>query len=375
MTKWLIILGASVRAAAFSAIRAGFEPYAIDCYADRDLAEACQAVKIGSYPGDFESALAAAPDAPWMYTGGLENHPRLVQRLAKLRSLWGNGGKGLREVRKPECLAQVSRETGVCFPQTSHSFPTGESLSRWLVKRRRSSGGLGIRIVSEAEERPSDRSTFYQKVVEGQSASAIFVAASGRATFLGCSIQLLGGDVGLHDRPFLYAGSIGPLSLHDDELNDLQNLGTLLAERFGLRGLFGVDFVRADNALWLIEVNPRYTASVEVFEQAAGVRFLDFHAAACDGGEVPDQPLADYSLLAGKRVVYAHRDGTITAEFIALVEDLNRGSPPGIADLPRLGDSIAAGQPIATVFAQATSQNVVAAMLSARAAAVEESLG
>jgi hypothetical protein len=50
MGRSLTIVGASARAAAFSAARAGFEPYAIDHFADRDLAELCPAVRVERYP-------------------------------------------------------------------------------------------------------------------------------------------------------------------------------------------------------------------------------------------------------------------------------------------------------------------------------------
>src|SRR6266481_3262332 len=102
----LIVLGASARAAAFSARRAGFQPYAIDLFADRDLAAICPAEKIRRYPYDFLVSLAAAPRAPWIYTGGLENFPRLVDLLATLRPLLGNPGSVLRQVRDPLRLAR-----------------------------------------------------------------------------------------------------------------------------------------------------------------------------------------------------------------------------------------------------------------------------
>src|SRR5437764_1402954 len=93
----LILVGASVRGAACSAAGAGYEPYSIDLFADRDLAALGPAVKIARYPADFLAALAEAPSAPWMYTGGLENYPRVVDRLAISRALLGNRGDVLRE--------------------------------------------------------------------------------------------------------------------------------------------------------------------------------------------------------------------------------------------------------------------------------------
>ena len=48
----------------------------------------------------------------------------------------------------------------------------------------------------------------------------------------------------------------------------LQQLGLDLARGCGLRGLFGVDFVLSEGVPWPVEINPRYTASVEVLEYA-----------------------------------------------------------------------------------------------------------
>src|SRR4051812_3998717 len=112
----LIVLGASARAAAFSIRRAGYQTYAIDLFADRDLAEICPAIKIRRYPHDFLASLAAAPHAPWIYMGGLENHPRLVDRLGEVRPLLGNGGDVLRRVRDPRLLAEAARDAGCSFP-------------------------------------------------------------------------------------------------------------------------------------------------------------------------------------------------------------------------------------------------------------------
>src|SRR5207253_6051310 len=117
MTK-LILIGASVRAAAFSAARAGYGPYSIDLFADRDLADLGPVLKIARYPQEFLAALAAAPAAPWIYTGGLENYPRLIDRLAALRPVLGNGGDVLRCIRDPIQLKAVANDAGCRFPET-----------------------------------------------------------------------------------------------------------------------------------------------------------------------------------------------------------------------------------------------------------------
>src|SRR5713226_4586299 len=93
----IIILGASVRAAAFSALRAGLRPWCADLFADQDLRNRCSTLQVplGAYSKAFEAISQNGPPAPWMYTGGLENHPTLIQSISGNRPLWANEGTGL----------------------------------------------------------------------------------------------------------------------------------------------------------------------------------------------------------------------------------------------------------------------------------------
>lgn len=373
MQERLAILGASTRAAAFSAVKAGIAPYAIDLFADRDLAAMCPAVKIDRYPADFPAALASATPSPWIYTGGLENHPRLVDRLAAERPLLGNGGRVLRKVRDPARLAAVSTDAGCLFPEW-RAAPPVQSGNVWLLKPRRSSGGQSIRFAAPEDYGRTLRATYWQEYVEGQSASSVFVAARGQAVLLGTSRQLTGRDFGL-DRPFLYAGSIAPLELPPNQTQRLTRLGNLLAGRFELQGLFNVDFLANRDGLWVLEVNPRYSASVEILERLGGLSFVRLHVDACRHQSLPDEPRQQVATFAGKAVVYARRASIVTGEFEALVSQWNRaGEPPGIADLPRIGQHLAAGEPVATVLAGGKSAEEVEAALRAQASAAQETL-
>jgi predicted ATP-grasp superfamily ATP-dependent carboligase len=352
----LVVLGASARSAAQSAARARFEPFAIDLFADRDLAALCPAVRIERYPAEFVRALAAAPEAPWIYGGGLENYPRLVARMAELRPLWGNGAPVLREVRDPWRLRSVLSEEGFAFPELW--TPGSRPGRRWLLKPRRGSAGLGVRFATESDFQPAAQGTVLQEYIDGASCSATYVAARGRAVLLGATRQIVGRDWGLAPE-FQYVGSLGPLSLVPRERATLARLGDVLAARFGLAGLFGVDFIRTVESLWPVEVNPRYTASVEVLERVTGRHFVADHAAACADGTLPKLSGAATAMCAGKAVVYARRacmwQGCDVTE---------------IADVPRDGQALAAGQPVVTVFASGSSLDAVEQTLRERAAAV-----
>ncbi len=356
----LIVLGASARAAAWSAARAGFDPYAIDLFADRDLTALCPAVRIERYPLDFWRAMKAAPEAPWIYAGGLENYPRLVARMSELRPLWGNSADTLRAIRDPWRLRQVLREEGIPCPDLISSG--GRQGRKWLLKPPRGSGGLGVRLATAGDLAWPAKGAVFQEYIEGESCSATYVAAGSRAVLLGATRQLIGRDWGL-TAGFLYLGSLGPLPLSAIETAKLVRLGDVLARRFNLVGLFGVDFIRTREELWTLEVNPRYTASVEVLERVTGWSFVSHHAAACASGQVPPGSPEPVGTCAGKAVVYARHECVWSGL-----------SMPDLADIPHDRQQFQFGQPIATVLATGDTLPCIEQLLRKRQAALLDTL-
>ncbi len=131
-------------------------------------------------------------------------------------------------------------------------------------------------------------------------------------------------------------------------------MGDRLASAFGLIGWFGVDYVLHDGVPWPVEVNPRYTASVEIHELAAGRPLLLEHRAACEGLMEPDGGLRHEgprrSLVVAKWVVYAPR------RLVMPEIDWNRESSdrpdaiPPVADIPAPGACIEPGEPVMTLL-------------------------
>src|SRR5438874_1078580 len=160
----LLIVGASARAAAFSALRAGLRPWCADLFGDVDLQAVCPAVTVArrDYPAGLASVVAQAPQAPLVYTGALENRPKLVGRLAKLRPLWGNGPEVLRRVRRPWTVEAVLRQAGLPCPRTwqGRRLPSG---GRWLVKPLASAGGRAVAPLTEAEGSLQRRRVYLQE--------------------------------------------------------------------------------------------------------------------------------------------------------------------------------------------------------------------
>ena len=363
----LLILGASARSAAQSAWRAGLATVACDLFADRDLAAGGPTLRIDptSYPARFEDAAAAAESGPWIYTGALENHPELVDRIAATRPLWGVSGSSLRGVREFSAVAEVLGRRGLLAPEVRAVAGDLPRDGSWLIKPRLSAGGRSIRPLVEASNLPL-RPSIYQERIQGVSLAAVFVGDLGGAMLLGVTRQLLGRD----GEPFAYVGSLGPWPIPERTRTEVRAIGSALADAFGLRGLFGVDLiVRQDGRPVPVEVNPRYTASVEVLELAAGRSFLVEHRSAFEGGpsEVP-RSRARSPACVGKAILFADRRCTLPAldAWRPRTQALRAFAVPVVADVPAAGSVFEAGAPILTVLARGTSIEACEAALWAR---------
>jgi predicted ATP-grasp superfamily ATP-dependent carboligase len=350
----VLLFGASVRAAAFSALRAGLRPWCADLFADADLRGRCPAMRLpGNYPHGFLDLARSDLPGPWMYTGGLENHAYLVGRMAAARPLWGNGTEALVSARDPDVLTRAARAAGMPAPVVASAQGDLAAPGRWLVKPLAGTGGAGIAFWRYGADVPI--TSYLQQFIEGEPAAALYLGDGEDARLLGCTRQLVG-EGWLHAAAFRYCGSIGPLPLTDGLRQALGRLGAELVRSTEVGGLFGVDGVLRDGRFWPVEVNPRYTASVEVLEHATGLPALALHRAVFVEGALPPLPPAGPSDgVVGKAVLYGRDDLVFPADG-PWSATLRRPAPvtqlPEFADLPMAGEPISEGRPVLTFLAR-----------------------
>lgn len=342
----LLIVGASARAAAASALRAGRQPVAIDLFADRDLCAMGPALRIpvADYPAAIPERSRSFPVGPWMYTGALENHPDLVDQLAAERPLWGNPGAVLRQIRDPFLLHESLRAARLPAPRIRARACECDSTRSWLWKPRSSGGGLGIRPLTPGD--PDSLPGFsLQERIDGPSGAALFVASKRGCELLGISRQWLA------DGSFLYQGSVGPWEPGAVATAQLRAAGDHLARHFGLAGLFGVDFLLNGDKAWVVEVNPRYTSSVEVHELATGRSLLAEHIRVFDqGAALPVEPGRARGVV-GKAILFAPQALSFPAGSSG--KPLRQPSGwPGFGDIPQVGEVIGPGEPVFTLYAR-----------------------
>jgi predicted ATP-grasp superfamily ATP-dependent carboligase len=355
----LLLVGASVRAAAFSALRAGLDPICVDLFADLDLQARCSASRIpaSQYPAALRSYARSLTAGPWMYTGALENHPSLVRAIAQERTLWGNDAGVLRKSRSPRFVFDRLQAQDLPCPRlcTNPTQPPAER--RWLLKRRRSAGGAEIRAWNPATQaRHWHRGCYLQEQIDGIPAAAVYVSDGASSRLLGVTRQLVG-EPWLHAAAFHYCGSVGPWKVNEPLRRALERVGQALVHGCGLRGLFGVDFIVRDGLPWPVEVNPRYTASVEVLEYAGTAAFA-LHGKTF-GFRISDFGFRISDFIIGKAILYARADLVFPAKGPWCATLANPGPIewlPAFADIPAAGERIPAGRPILTFFARAATE-------------------
>lgn len=325
----VLIIGASVRAAAQSAVRAGWNVVASDMFGDADLRAVAEFVPIENYPEDFAHIIAARPELPVLYTGGLENYPKLLDLPA---TLWGNRGRSVRASRDVFHWSSTLQSAGFEIAELTEWNQPPRIGTDWLVKSNRSAGGGGVMRADSATHPNPD--SYYQRRIDGPTIAAVFVAEADRTELFGVTRQLTG-LAAMEAGPFAYCGSVGPVNVDSKTWRTMSDIGGLLSREFVLRGVFGIDFVLSGNGVPIpVEVNPRYTASVEVLELVTGLSLLHPSVVSIEAGP-------EFGI---KLIVYASSDVTINT--------LPHGSDEAwLADIPNPGTRINRGEPVCTVLA------------------------
>ncbi len=400
------LIGASCRALAESVRRAiGPEQriVAVDLFGDEDLRAACDEVHVvcrGDFPDGIDSLLdrldLADRACAFLYGGGIENAPQVIRRLARRGTVLGCSAQSVEQVRDPvqwtQCLCDAGLPHAPVITRHRSMVDSSANTVVWMCKPIASAGGQSVHVRTtdgKADGKGtlshpatiSDRATYLQQRIDGHLVSATFLGNGNRACCLGVTRGITLGQVQpLHAasryHPYLYAGSLGPLMVPGSQADQWQRIGNALTQRFGLRGLFGIDAIlTCAGTITPIEINPRYTASMELFESDAfgtlatgcASHLITMHIQACRTGRLPAPHLASpadveatadvatvfrfRSPVRCKQIVYARKEQTFTqASFTASLDrwvatvsgfSESHGMEVGlrIADIPSFGDS------------------------------------
>jgi len=339
----LLIVAVTARALAQSARRAGFAPLVMDAFGDIDTRETAREIQVlegdeGGLRHDriLEAARRWQP-AGLVYGGGIAKRAGLLRDLEGIAPLRGNrpetaalAGDG------PGFFALLDR-LGIPHPQTRKRAPA--TPSGWLVKEAGRDGGGHVRPAEALRGAHPPAGALYQRRVSGRAISLLFLAD-------GRDIRVVGYNRGLPARgpvpPFQYGGAVAKARPSAPARRTLEEAATKLTRELGLLGLNGLDAVVSRGEAWVLELNPRPTATAELYDADFPDGILGAHLAAC-AGRLPPPPLPGGPARAAAVVYAAHR---------VAVPDSGPW-PHWVADRPVAGTVLERGQPVCTVHAQA----------------------
>jgi len=211
---------------------------------------------------------------------------------------------------------------------------------------------------------------YLQQWIAGTPGSISFAADGTTAVVLGFSRQLVA-DTELGADRFRYCGSIlgsQQTRLFPRQKELFENAGAIadvLTREFRLVGLNGIDFIARAGVPYPIEVNPRYSASMELIERAHGISMFEVHAQACQS-VLPVLP--DFNVRVDGKMTVHGKAIVFARENLVVGEMPQRGAGRWLADIPHRGERIQQGRPICTVFAEAGGPEACRRLLARRAA-------
>jgi uncharacterized protein len=156
------------------------------------------------------------------------------------------------------------------------------------------------------------------------------------------------------ESPFRYGGAAGPVDIDPAQGEEIARSVAVIASELDLVGLNSADFLLSSDAVWLIEINPRPGATLDVFESNESPLFAR-HIAACEGRLTHAAP---YFALKAAEIVYAPCDIVIRGE---------RNWPDWAVDRSPAGTRIAAGDPLCTTLGSGATVDLARASVSERA--------
>jgi len=378
------LFGASCRAAAQSAKRAGANRiYAWDDFLDADLAYVASVAPLSDWEKDQTGSPIDLHDCCMVLCGGMENKPELVDRLIQLGARCGANGDALAELRSCENWKRWAEASKIAWPTTFGPFDSAspeiatlntndQQKDTWLIKPAQGAGGIHVRPLSnhhsfEATDAGQSKSSQWlvQQYIEGKSIGVSY--CSDRV-----GTQVVGIARGIDAReleaplPFIYRGNIAAIAVTQQVEERLRAFGDYVAKQTGLLGLWQADFqLDSEGKLWLLEINPRWSASMELHETLQGVSWMKKHLKILRSPEEvfvhdTDQRRVSDGQIA-KGVIYAPRDLHVSDDQLARLWQTRwdgtlgglQNAPFRVADIPQPvpdGLAIPEGMPIATVL-------------------------
>ena len=341
----IIIAATSARGYAQAAAASGYEVVTLDAFADADIQRiARQTFKLKWHgnsvdEGDFKNIFSQISHdnvEGFLYGSLFDAEPESLSWVAAHVPLIGNAPEVL-EQAKGFGFFNLLDVLGITHPEVRSDVP--EDAASWLSKKLGGSGGTHIKPANQGEAGSYSQKTYYQKKIAGKPVSMLFVADGKTAKLIGFNLQFV---APFAEMPYRFAGAVGGIDLPVQAQQQFCHAAQQLTAAMGLRGINSLDAILDDETLWILELNPRLSATFHLYPN-----LFTAHMQGCAGD------LTGFSLqqapAKAQLILYADDAVEIPIDF---------AWPDWVSDIPSVVDKassvkIAQNAPICTVLAEA----------------------
>ena len=362
MSKKLIIAATNARGYAEAAVGCGYEVITLDAFADADLKRVTsQAYKVKMLDWridveDFKcqfkkinSQIDLSNVEGFCYGSLFDAAPELLDWLAARVPVIGNVSEVLKNA-KAFSFFRLLDDLQIQYPEVHKDFPV--TPLHWLAKQVGGSGGMHVRPASH--NRSAD---YFQRKVVGEPVSMLFVADGKVMRPIGFNRQMV---APLPELPYRFAGVMSGVRLPESVQHQFSKAAQKLTSAMGLRGINSLDAVLVDEALWILELNPRLSASFELYENLFEAHLQGYK------GELPKLPR--FKTSCAQLILYAEDALVMPVDFVW---------PAWVLDIPLAdegGNSIVIekNSPICSVRAEAESVELALILVNQRIKILKE---
>lgn len=279
------------------------------------------------------------PQAKVLLGAGAENLFDWISDNTAWR-LCGSSAASVEKINQPKPFFAALHEMDIPYPQVCFTHKSDSSAYSWLYKCANTCGGIGVHREAISG---TDDSAYWQQEISGETISALFITDGTDLQCLG--ISELHSYAPMENYPYVYLGATANKKLDYILYEKIISYTNKIINYFRLEGVFSLDMILSekgkDTNLYVLEVNPRLSATYELYERInPDLNLVDEHIRVCEGERLSKLMLSE--AMSAYRIVYAKDDRMVGA---------NVDWPPWSKDIPEPGRQVLCHEPICSIYA------------------------
>lgn len=343
----IIIAAITSRAYVKSAVVDGFEVVAIDAFADADtqhMARRCYQITLNGNQLDAKQLIATLDSMDlqsvtgFCYGAGFEQIPAILSQINERITVLGNTAAVVEQCKAVDYFFNLCDSLNIPYPPVRTSRPLHSY--GWIQKEIGGSGGGHIQQFFDVQDVEKEN-VYYQQLQAGKSISCLFLASDNAVQVIGFSEQWLSEQ---STAPFCYGGAVSNADISKQAAVRLTEYVSKLSKAIGLIGLNSCDAICDGDSVYVLEINPRLSATIDLYASKR-CNLMAVHVAACQHDlDINLTLLNNDESNRAHQVVYAKQD---------LIVKSNMSWPDWVCDRPKTQVRFKMGSPICTVIAEA----------------------